>query len=236
MIMNDLEFGHPGKTFKKVKSIQLRLSNKSGEYVQTDITVYLKSAGTPSFLLLLPPEYNSVFHTHHEGDFRNKPDVDKMGLLSSDSYDKVIKDLEKVSLFYSDHMKALSIKKVIILWVSIKSQGSNFNAPSFDNTRFLIGVRSEVAYEINEKIYSSRGAINTDEGYIPEYKELYATDRGGNLRIPFTNVSWMAIKNIEQTIQAAAQMLMQLTNAEEAIKLLASPTFALLGHKNDPEC
>lgn len=238
--MNDLEFTKPGKSYKQVKTVSMSLCDSRGEITGTKVTVYLSTAGTPSFAVGLPKEYADYVEANKEALYRDREgswDGSKIvladGSASATTFDALEPGLKWLSNKVALAIKNRKITKVIVFNLALKTPAVAVNAPSFtDGISHLVGLGAEIRYEVNGNFYWNRSAERTrdaEEDYAPAFEDLQHASRHGQPRcIPFNPVTWKTLQEIQGVLQSAARALEQLKDPETAAALLSSGTMKLL--------
>lgn len=229
--MNDLQFGKPGNTYKKVKAVKLDLANKDGQNVQTEVSIYLYSGGTPHFAVLIPKEWNDFF-TVHESAHKERINLTG-GVVSSADFAGVEKALERISYLYGVFVKQRSLKKVIVYALTIKTPQVVLEKLSFsDSYSHVVGISASVRYLVNGKFYSVSGMTSDQmaaQQELPAWDSLHCT---GSTRVtsyvPFSDEAWATFCSVKQTLQRAAEALHRLKDPAQAELLLAAGAQALL--------
>lgn len=236
---------HTGRSqFKKVKTVNACLiSDLKGVLKGHDIPVYMSHAGSPSFVISVPPEYENAWVNHRGVDsltHRNRISIIDHWIFNA-SFEGALKDIETLSLNYKRHIESLTVRKVILIRSALVAPTASLyhNRPSFDTSRVLVGLRSEIFWEVNGRMYvdDRRGMIfddTSDENPAvdPTYDQLRPSGRstsGEGTVIPFTVSAWKTICDIEATLERAAVMLHQLTVEDTAQALLEGGAPRLLG-------
>jgi len=235
--MNDLTFEKPGSTYKKVKTLKLRLASKCGTLVFTEVTVYLYSGGTPHFAVKIPTEYVNVYKTKRDDHWLDRIRIEE-GVLVTASFDQMEKDLQTVSRAYSEHIQNLNMEKVIVYHLAIKTPETVINAPSFsDSITHIVGLSAHVRYLVNGELYALPGhnsAQVAERVELPKWDDLHHMGRSSSKYIPFTPEAWASLCNVKAVLEKAGAALGQLKDAKDAQALLASGQF-LLGDNSKKE-
>lgn len=240
----DIRFEPAPKTFKRVKSAKLRLTQRDGSAREQELTVWLKTAGTPTFCVSAPPEYRDAWAHHRSEEYSDRYGSNERvsiadGWIHAATFDAAVDALDRLSLNYAKHMGERNKRKVIVLNIETKSTelANSVNAPSFSSSRILVGLRADVYWDVNGHLYMddrTRPGMRLDEGRDPmhetepSFEDLHpagsstpkpimdraTASRDKRIAIPFTPEAWSTVLAIETTLERAAAMLVQLTGGQ----------------------
>lgn len=240
---NLLEFHKPGKAYKQVKAETVRLPDASGKYVNHRVMVYMTTAGTPAFAVGVPLAYANAWRSNRDesSKIHDAGIYVTDGAVSAGNYPEVLRRLERIAYNYHRHICNLTMRKVIRLVVEVKgapNHGSN-NAPSFSNSRVLVGIRSGVYWEVNGGYYIWDGDrrdgkfpfgadLPGEDPGSPAFSEMRSADMQGNpITIQFTPEAWATVQEVENMLERAAGMLLSLAKPDTAQVLLEGGLQAL---------
>lgn len=245
------------KNLKRVKTWKLRLTQHDGSVKEQEFTVWLKTAGTPTFCVSAPPEYRDAWAHHRSTEYSDTYGPNERvsvvdGWLHAATFDAAVDALSRLSLNYGKHLGKLNMRKVIVLWVETKSTDhkNTVNEPSFSKSRILVGLRADYYWDVNGHLYMddrTRPGLRLDAGRDPmhdsepSFEDLHSSgnstpkprldrstaSRDERVAIPFTPEAWSTVLAIEATLERAAAMLVQLTG-EKAQALLEGGMQGLL--------
>lgn len=240
------QFHKPGKTYKQVKAVSLRLPNVHGADKIHPVMVYMSTAGTPHFAIGVPSDYANAWKHHRARGSLLSFGADSLfvadGMVTADGFDAVVKKLETIARNFQFHIRNVSMRKVIrVAMEIIGGHGhQSHDAPSFSNSSILVGINSGVFWEVNGAFYQDDGLRRhgqwpfaddshaEDHGQQPQYTDMVPADmRGDPVTIPYTDEAWATVVQVEATLQRAADTLLALTKVESAQTLLEGGMQAL---------
>jgi hypothetical protein len=222
-----LEFGTVPKAFKKVKDVKMYLAARNGERTEYKVGIWLRAAGEPMFGCAPPREFIHAWMHHLQPTHASSDVTISTDIVIAPTFAGVEKMVAALSENYAAHMKNSTRKKVIGLSLELSAPDEpgciSLNAPSFSKSRILVGIKSEILYEINGRIYRDHGAWGRNAGEredeIDVSGDLHLTS-GWDTVIPYTEAAWQTIQSIEATLVNAARMLRQLAQKDKAQALL----------------
>lgn len=231
------EFHKPSRGYKQVKAERISLPDRTGADKLHSVMVYMSTSGTPHFAIGVPQDYANAWEKHRDKEF-DMSFHDRLyvldGAITAPSFDAVLKHIVTIGHNFQRHIRNLTMNKVIRLVLEIKgaSEHKSHNAPSFSDTRVLVGIRSGIYWEVNGGYYVWDGrrrdgklphmddCADEDPGE-PSYRDLTPADMRGNpITIPFTPEAWQTVQQVEGMLQRAGDMLLGLANPETAVALL----------------
>lgn len=260
-----LHFDAPPKTFKRVKAAKLRLTQHDGSVKEQEFTVWLNTAGTPTFCVYAPQEYRTAWNHHRSAEYSDRYGHNERvsivdGWIHAATFDAAVDALHRLSLNYAKHLGELNKRKVIVLCIETKStaRDNSVNTPSFSESRILVGLRADVYWDVNGSLYMddrTRPGLRLDEGREPLHETEPSFDdmspaghstpkpildrttasRDKRIAIPFTPEAWNTVLAIEATLERAAAMLVQLTGAQAQALLEGGMQGLLAGPEKDGE-
>lgn len=225
-------FGTPGKgTFTKVKDASNQsLCDRNGADARMTVGVYLRKAGTPEFCIQLPPEYAEVWEHHakpanHQSLQHRKAGV-MSGIVASPTFEGALDGLIIVAMVYGEYIRTRTMEKVISLEMRLSvpwPQAIQYQPPSFDQSRYLIALTSNILYLVNGRYYKHSPFDKSKNHENPEFKDLHPTHpQIKNLTIPYTDAAWQTIQAVEATLAKAARMLHGLLDDDRRVLMLNS--------------
>lgn len=236
--MFDLEFSKPGKSYKLVKTVTLSVANSQGEITGAKVPIYLKTIGTPGFAVGLPGPYADFWEAHRNtlsDALRSYRGTIDDGVLCVDQFDHMEGALPWLSKKFAADVKNRHITKVIVLRLMLRGPGVLVNPPSFaDEISHIAGLGATIRYEVNGRLYFSRGDCQRDwdPDYMPKWEDLsYSMQRGSGdgHTLPFSVAAWKTLNDVKGVLEKAAVTLAQLKDPTEAALLLSSGTLLLGG-------
>lgn len=225
------EFGSPGRPYKKVKTVSLRLFNCEGEDVEHNVSVFLHSAGTPTFCIALPCDYYDTWVDHPAkegfGHERMRSSIDfQEKIIRASSFDNALEALTNLSHHWRDHYANRSMTKCIFVILELVSKEHHIKPPSFSSSTTLVGLTIRWGYRVGGKEYQHRNSIDDPlTAKQPEFSELTSyqgAHRGQGTTLPFTDELWRELLKIQNVLERAADRLAMLANESSAIALLTS--------------
>lgn len=223
--MSKYDFPSPGKQYKKVKTVSERISNSDGVEELHEVSVYLHTAGTPSFCIVLPADYYETWTQHPFADEfvrRNVAYCHQTKMIRASSFDGAVESLKKIAHNWMQHVRTRTMQKSIFIAMEIMTaDGRAHNAPSFSSSRVLVGMNPSWGYVVAGRQYYPKDESDPLSSDAPAFKDLYAK-RSEGIAIPFTPEAWEEVQRIYSVLSNAADRLMQLTKKDSAVALLAS--------------
>lgn len=223
--MSKYVFQPPGKQYKKVKTVSERISNSEGIEEYHDVSVYLHAAGTPCFCIMLPTDYYETWTQHpHADEFvrRSVAYCHQTKMIRAGSFDEAVGSLHKIANHWMQHVRTRTMQKCIFIGMEVKTaDGRTHNAPSFSSSQVLVGMNPSWGYVVAGRQYRPPRELDPLSSDVPAFKDLHAK-RSEGIAIPFTPEAWAEVQRIYSVLSNAADRLMQLTNKDSAVALLAS--------------
>lgn len=228
---NKYEFGSPGRPYKKVKTVSLRLFNCDGEDVEHNVSVYLHSSGTPTFCIALPCDYYDTWvdHPAKEGfvqkSMRCSIDVNEK-IIRAPSFDIALEALKTLSHHWREHYANRSMTKCIFVILELVSKEHRIEPPSFSSSATLVGLTVRWGYRVGGREYQHQNSIDDPlTAQQPAFSDLalyQGAHNGKNTTLPFTDDLWRELLKIQNVLERAADRLAMLANESSAIALLTS--------------
>lgn len=243
-----LEFPTAPKTYKKVKNVKVYLAKQDGTTTEYEVPIWMEPAGIPTFAVPVPLEFERAWNNHRSKEYRDfDPRLSlRSRWLHAPSFAEALGGLEKLSHNYTEHIQSINIRKVISLYLELRSPEDHIskNNPSFSNARVIVGMRSKVYWSVNGRAYlPRRGTYRVDDieddvaAVNPAYEDLEPTgnDHGNGVEIPYTDAAWATVMEIESTLRKAAVLLQNLTKVEDAQRLLEAGSLASMALLTAPK-
>lgn len=266
--MNDkidyvLDFPAPPRKagFKLVKRVTMtkhHLGLKWGDPANKQVPVYMSAAGTPVFGVPVPDDlvvYWKASGGSHGVKLKNPFQREKvhfaldLPVVTSPTFDGAVEAFTIVLEEYLEMRRNASITKHIGIAMALNVPGVQHDAPHFNESTHLVGMRAEIVWRVNGDNYRDTGYSpmprwkddsrpvdlrprrERDEG-VPEFGDLVGSRLTYGVILPYTDEAWAALEGVKRTLETAAKALHSLTDEETAQLALAGGTFlALGGHK-----
>lgn len=261
-----LTFEPTPKRYKRVKAVKLYLTGADGLKSEHELPVCMDTSGTPTFCMSAPPEYREAWEHHRSDEYANTYGPNKVvafkdGWVHATTFEGAVDGLTRLSANYQRFLAQRNKRKVIVLHIETRTpdHALTYNAPSFSDSRVLVGLRADVYWDVHGQLYRddrTAPGLRIEDDRDPAHETeptfddlrpagLSTPQPGGSqqrgrgrdsaIAIPYTDEAWRTVCGIEDTLTRAAAMLVQLTGADAQALLEGGMQGLLAGPKDAPQ-